>query len=165
MKLFELLERGEVAVQWARIGNAAYTGQVGRLVVGPTVRNTTSSRRHAAKSVVKVSELVSDSITLQVRNVVACIIDAPLFEIPSHNLCMIMLLAAVRLCECRNTNNQRKHFHQQNPYQRLDCRDWFHWRFSYWTRSVFLYSISGQRQSLILRSCISPSGDGSQRLS
>ena len=107
MKLFELLQSGEIAIQRACIGDTANTGQVRSLVIGPTVCNGTARGCHAAKSVSKMGQLVSDSILLHVRNVVAGVIDTPFFEIASDHL-SVMVVRAIGLCECGNSNHQGK---------------------------------------------------------
>ncbi len=49
-------------------------------------------RRHIAEGVEEVRQFIGYTILLQVRNVVAGVIDTPLFEVSSENLALIAVL-------------------------------------------------------------------------
>src|SRR5215472_4965971 len=105
MKLFELLNCGEVAVQWARIRGAADTRQVGTLIVSPRVGEGTRRRRvrcYIGEGIEKMRELIGNPVLLQVGDVVSGVVDIPLDEVPPENLVVLS-----------KGGNTRGHEHQQ----------------------------------------------------
>src|SRR5271166_4799947 len=95
MQCLELLNGRKISIERPRIGSAVHARQIWRLIVGPRIGNGACrrrSRRHVAESVEEVRQLIGDTILLQVRNVVAGIIDTPLFEVSSENFYLIMVL-------------------------------------------------------------------------
>ena len=97
VKLLELLNRREISEHRTTVSHAAHAGEIGTLIVSPGIGNRARRRRargHVRERVKQVRQFVGDSILLQVRNVIAGIVDTPLFEISSENFFLAKSLLA-----------------------------------------------------------------------
>ena len=95
MESLELLDGRKISIERPRIRVTVHAGQVWRLIVGPTIGNRACRRRSGrdiAKSVEQMRQFIGHTILLQVRNVVAGVIDTPLFEVSPENLALFMVL-------------------------------------------------------------------------
>src|SRR6202034_2954318 len=95
MKPLELLDSGEISVEWPGVGSTVHAGQVGRLIVGPGIGIGACRRRggrDVAKGVEEVRQFIGHTVLLQVRNVIASVVDTPLFEVSSQDFFMVMIL-------------------------------------------------------------------------
>src|ERR1700722_2540326 len=89
MQLLELLNRSKISIERARVGDTAHTGKIGTLVVSPGIGDGAGRRRrsgYVSEGVQQVRQFVGDTVLLQICDVVAGIIDTPLFEVSSENL-------------------------------------------------------------------------------
>ena len=95
MKSLELLDGRKISVKRPRVGSTVHAGQVWRLIVGPGVSDGACWRRsgrNIAKGVDEVRQFIGHTILLQVRNVIASVIDTPLFEVSSQNFSLVVVL-------------------------------------------------------------------------
>ena len=124
MKLFELLNRSEVSVEWRGVGSAADAGQVGAGIVRPGIGNGASrrgGRGHIGKRVDEVRQIVGNAILLQVGDVVSGVVNAPLFEVTAQNLGFVCLVAQERGMQMRKTTRRVVKTDRQEPMvDRLD---------------------------------------------
>src|SRR5580700_10996430 len=98
MKLLQLLERGKVAVERARVRGATDAGKVRGLIIGPGVSNGAPGRGGITEGVGKVSELVGNAIRLEIGNVVAGEVNAPFLEVCANNFGVVMLILIAFVC-------------------------------------------------------------------
>jgi hypothetical protein len=93
MEALELLDGRKVSIERPGVGGAIHTGQMWGFV-GPRIGNAACRRRsrgHIAKSIEEVRQFIGDTILLHICNVVACVIDTPLFEVSPENLALIVV--------------------------------------------------------------------------
>ena len=64
MQLLELLQRGEIAVQGARVERAADAWKIRILIIGPAIRYGAAGRRGVAEGVRQMRELICNAIDL-----------------------------------------------------------------------------------------------------
>ena len=95
VQCLELLDSRKISVERPRVGSAVHAGQVGRLIIGPCIGKGAGRRRsrcYVAKGVEQVRQFIGHTILLQIRNVVARVVDTPLFEVATENFALIVIL-------------------------------------------------------------------------
>jgi hypothetical protein len=101
MKLFQLLQRGEVTIHGAGVGLAVDGWKIGSLVVGPGIGKLALRIRRAAggrdiaKGVNQMRDVIRDTIGLKIGDVVIRGINAPLLEIAGKNFAVIASVITV----------------------------------------------------------------------
>src|SRR5215475_3780839 len=97
MKLFQLLDRGKVAIEGSRVWPGD-RGEIRRLEVGPGIGDEASSARciYTAEGIVQMGQVVGDAICLQVRNVEIRKVDAPLLEVSADNFAALVIRESAR---------------------------------------------------------------------
>ncbi len=110
MKTLELLDRRKISIEGPWIRLAIHAGQVWGLIVGPGIGDNASrgrSGRHVGEGVQQVRELASHTILLQVRNVVAGVVDTPLFEISANEFFLELVSVRCDLVRMKGRCMQR----------------------------------------------------------
>ena len=95
MKSLELLDGRKISIERPRVGSPVHAGQVGRLVVGPGIGEGTCRRWSGgdiAKGVEEVRQFIGHTVLLQVRDVIASVVDTPFFEVSSQNFSLVVVL-------------------------------------------------------------------------
>src|SRR5712675_2493139 len=114
MQLPQLLQRSKVAVERTGVRVSADAGKPRRLIVGPGVRNCVPCRSSIAERVAKMREFVGNSIRLQIGDVVAGKINAPLLEISANDFRAMMFLMVFFRCDERRCKHERKQHARQH---------------------------------------------------
>src|SRR5579872_881319 len=96
MKSLELLNRRKISIERPCVRAAVYGRQIRRFIIGPRIGDRASWRRsccNVPEGIKQVSQFIGHTVLLKVRNVIAGVVNTPLFEVSSENFPLIVFLS------------------------------------------------------------------------